>query len=142
MKNLVATLLLVGCVALAHAQKSLSQTGHKISQGHVFLILNDDGSLTFFQDKKENQKPVEKSTLFLVKDNYTNLYFEWKNPLKYRIVWKDSVYDDERDQAVKAFIAALAGQFGSAVTGLNIDESKSEKVVLAFKNKRSRQENA
>src|SRR5690606_11825787 len=54
-----------------------------------------------------------------------NIYLKWINPLKYKLTWKDSTYIDERDKAINDFINLLVAQFGTPVTSLNNEESKS-----------------
>src|SRR5690606_4204682 len=66
-----------------------------------------------------------KMTFSLKNDNSCNIYLKWINPLKYKLTWKDSTYIDERDKAINDFINLLVAQFGTPVTSLNNEESKS-----------------
>lgn len=41
------------------------------------------------------------------KDNQTQVYFKWINPLKYKLIWKDSTYSDKKDSIILSFQNAI-----------------------------------
>jgi hypothetical protein len=86
-----------------------------------------NGQMNYFTDKNfDDQVALKKKHQLSLKYNYSNLYINWLNPLRYKITWKDSTYTDDRDQAVNSFIGLLANQFGSPLTGLSkSDPAKS-----------------
>jgi hypothetical protein len=51
-----------------------------------------------------------------------NIYLKWINPLRYKLIWKDSTMTDERDKAINDFVNLLVAQFGKPVSELNASE--------------------
>jgi hypothetical protein len=56
-------------------------------------------------------RTIRNEQTFSLTDNYANLNFRWKNPLKFTYTWKDSVYIDEQQAALKDFFKRLTPIF-------------------------------
>lgn len=99
----------------------------KVKDGVLYLIFDGKNIEYFTSDQTaDSKKSINgKMTFSLKNDNTCNIYLKWLNPLKYKLTWKDSTYIDERDKAVNDFINLLVSQFGTPVTSLNNEESKS-----------------
>ncbi len=104
------------------AQKPIKFEIKEKKKNVIYLSLSDDKKeLESIVSDSENEKDSKKTENS--KDNSVNIYFEWINPLKYKLAWKDSTMVDERDKAVNDFVSLLVAQFGKPVSELNIPES-------------------
>ena len=82
----------------------------------VYLRLEDNTAAPRDLDKEQN---------FSLMDDYCNLNFRWKNPLKFIFTWKDSAYANEQQEAEKSFLKSFGGLFGGAEPGAAASNSKS-----------------
>lgn len=128
MKKIISLILICFLFASsANAQKALSINGKKVKDGVIYLTF-DGKTLEYFTPDKtaDSKKIVDESMTFTLKDdNSCNIYLKWVNPLKYKLTWKDTTYIDERDKAINDFVNLLVTQFGTPVTSLNNNETKS-----------------
>lgn len=125
-KIILAIIVCLFAQTLVFSQKSLSISGEKVKDGAIYLTF-DGKKLEYFTPDKiaDSKKSVkEKMTFSLKDDNSCNIYMKWINPLKYKIVWKDSTYIDERDKAINDFVELLVSQFGKPVKSLNETDVK------------------
>jgi hypothetical protein len=129
----ITSLLIAALVIKIQAQSRVDVPGVKVTDEHIFFIVDKETKMIkSFTSKNENQNSIKSGErMFSLKHSFSNLYFRWINPVKYRFEWKDSIYNDERDEAIKKFIEALAGQFGSPV--LNLNKEASAKAVSKVK---------
>jgi hypothetical protein len=126
--SIVLIIILILKFPSLFAQEALDVQGKKIiKDGRIYFILKDKNIEYFtYDDTPDGRKNSKDLVTFSLKDdNFCNIYLKWINPLRYRITWKDSLYNDERDKTINDFIALLTAQFGSSVTSLNKTESKS-----------------
>lgn len=112
--------LLLGIQYLC-AQKTLELEIRDKKKEVIYMNI-DNNNLEFFIDNNNNENDSRKNVNS--KENHINLYLKWANPLRYKLTWKDSILDDERDKLINDFVSMLVGQFGSSVTDLNIAKSQ------------------
>ncbi|HMP31319.1 MAG TPA: hypothetical protein PKD85_17065, partial [Saprospiraceae bacterium] len=96
------------------AMTGRSQKGYDIDKGHLYMYLNAEGKIEFFKTSngKNSSVTLGFESNFNVKNlNSVNIYFEWLNPLKYKMTWQDELYDDERYKKVKDYVYMFLGQF-------------------------------
>lgn len=108
MKNYFTLLILVATFQMT-AQSVLSKQDEFVKNKSLYL--NYDASkkqLNYFTKKNyDDQQPLEKEYQFSLKYNYSNVYISWINPLRYKVLWKDSTYVDDRDLKVQTFFKTL-----------------------------------
>jgi hypothetical protein len=111
-----------------YGQKALDFHGKKIRDSRIYIVLNGTEIEYFTHKKTEDSKSkFKENQKFSLKDgNDCNIFMKWLNPLKYRIVWKDSISTDDRDKAIKDFVDLLTAQFGSSDTSLNKDVNAND----------------
>lgn len=78
----------------------------------------EDGSAAF--------RTLSKEQNFTLTDNYANINFRWKNPLKYTFTWKDSTYANEQEAALNDFVKLLRPLFNLPSN----DASKSNELMM------------
>jgi hypothetical protein len=88
------------------------------AQGKIlkYLKLEDNNAAT---------REITSEQTFSLTDNYSNLNFRWKNPLKYTFTWKDSTYADEQQAALKDFLKLLTPLFNLPDAGSAANNSAS-----------------
>lgn len=137
MKKTISLIAICFLIASSvYAQKALSIQGKKVKDGVIYLTF-DGKTLEYFTPDKtaDSKKNVDESMTFvLIDDNSCNIYLKWFNPLKYKLTWKDTTYNDERDKAINDFVTLLIAQFGSPITSLN----KTENAALAEKSTKTK----
>ncbi|WP_162549846.1 hypothetical protein [Hymenobacter nivis] len=130
MKTFTFTFLLFSVTYLTgFAQQSLYPRGKKIKDQALYLSMDaTDNTLSYFLTGKtsDNPIPIKDGIIFsLAGDNSCSIYMKWLNPLKYKVLWKDTTFTDDRDKALSDFVGLLTSQFGTPVTSLNSAETKS-----------------
>ena len=132
-KTISAIVVCFLLVLSGFAQRATSFEDEIVKDGQIYLIYDDNTLEYFTREKTPNGRATiqDSITLSLKDDNACNIYLKWINPLKYRLIWKEVTYSDERDQAINDFISKLVSQFGSAVTSLNKKDisSRSEQAT-------------
>jgi hypothetical protein len=127
---LIALALLFTSVNLANAQQSkIKIKGIKVKKKNVNFSAN--GTLIqhlTLEDNTASPQDLEtkKTYTFSLIDNYANINFRWKNPLKYKFTWKDSVYNDEQQQALKDFLKLLNPLFNIPTETSSANKSSVE----------------
>lgn len=140
------TILLIAavcCFFAASAQQALREPGDLVHGKSVYVIFNPkDKSLKYFDGKdRDGRKPLEHVSHLALREPFSNIYMKWLNPLKYNVVWKDSVFSDGDVESVKKFLelfSGVLGSFGESEAGEEVKKSttavaKSGNVPLATK---------
>lgn len=96
------------------------------AQGKFLKYLN-------LEDNNAATREITSEQTFSLTDNYSNLNFRWKNPLKYTFTWKDSTYADEQQAALKDFLKVLTPLFNlpDASNAANNSASRSNAKATA-----------
>lgn len=135
-----AFLLLLGNSMVAHSQQKFMRIkGIKVSKTNINFDASDD-QLSWLKSEDGTAAPRDiskESQTFTLTDNYANINFRWKNPLKYKYLWKDSVYDDEQQVAMREFFKLVTPLFNapsSATTEGNKSLSLAEINAAQAKN--------
>ncbi|MFD3000395.1 hypothetical protein ACFS7Z_08500 [Pontibacter toksunensis] len=128
MKQLLVVIILSLLCYEGFAQRVIPSQGNKVDKKRLYFLVHDE-KLKYFtlEDGEDDKEPVGEERSFALKKRYNNLYFKWLNPIKYTYEWKDTTYNDERDEAVKEFVNILTSPFRSA--GLNMDIAESSKAL-------------
>lgn len=117
MKNQLSLtlLILLLCANFAKGQKLEIDVHPKKNTAFYIKVNPAANSVSYFlaEDANDAKRRIGG------KANSINLYIEWLNPLKYGLIWKDSLKVDPRDKIIGDYISVLAGQFGSGLTSLN-----------------------
>src|ERR1051325_1705432 len=116
-------LVLLTVIYFAHysasAQTPISDKDNFITDKAIYLKY-ESNKLGFFKTgDADGVEPLKSVHRFELKGNFSNIYFNWLNPLKYHISWVDTSYADDRDKTVEDFMSLFVGQFGSDLSDLN-----------------------
>ncbi|MGJ1384420.1 MULTISPECIES: hypothetical protein [Sphingobacterium] len=121
-KSLYIFLVTLCLLDLCYGQDAIKPRRHIVANNNIYLIYNDrDNSLEYFdfaKDKRSSQDVIDNDQ-FEVKGNTScNVYVSWLNPLKYRISFKDSVYEDPDIKVLSDFLKLAYGSLNtSAASG-------------------------
>lgn len=126
-ERLTFLLICVLSIEYANSQKTIRTQGEIIKGKALYFIKEDNNDINFFtrQSGIDDKEDVRAQKVFALKGNYSNIYFKWLNPLKYKITWKDSTYVDDRDKAIRDLVSSVAGRFGLNTTEQNKAESRN-----------------
>jgi len=107
----ITTLFLL-VTTISYSQSSSLGKGKKVKHGYIFLELDQNDKLRHFSnyDHPESTKVLKSTTYDLVDDNSCNIYIKWLNPIRYKFLWKDTVYVDERDKVISDYLNLLSSQ--------------------------------
>lgn len=121
-----STLSLLSILA-AKSQQTLRTQGEIIQGKSLYFIKENNNEINFFtrQSGIDDKEDIRSKKVFALRGNYSNIYFRWLNPLKYKITWKDSTYVDDRDKSIRDLIANVASRFGLATPEQNKAESNN-----------------
>ncbi|UKT65099.1 hypothetical protein [Pedobacter mucosus] len=87
-------------------QKNIKITGIKVSTTNINFDTSDS-LLKYLNIENGTAAPRDlkkEVQTFSMTDDYANINFKWKNPLKYSYTWKDELVDDEQEAAMKEFL--------------------------------------
>lgn len=119
-----------------------------INSGSAYLDYSfETKKLEMFVIDSKNQSPDEyavlsdKNVLMLNKRQDFNFYLRWINPLKYKVVWIDSVSVDESYRQMEMFVSSLKVVFNLDVTSSSksIDLGDTENVNVNKKSTKEKQ---
>jgi hypothetical protein len=93
--------------------KKVKITGIKVKDKLNINFDADMSGVSYLHLESGNaaKKVLNKPQTFSLTDDYANLNFVWRNPLKYEFIWKDSTYADEQREELKNFIKLLGPIF-------------------------------
>lgn len=106
-------------LSLAIGQNPSSPAAEKLKGNSVYFVYENQ-KLEYFapHDKSADKGEAADSMVFSMKNgNHANIYMKWLNPLKYRLMWKDTSYVDERDKIINEFVLQLVAQFAGQIPG-------------------------
>ncbi len=127
MKKSIILLLCLAMAITTSAQKKLRIKGTLVTKRNIHFVFSG-GTLEYFVPEMgmDSRGPIKVSKPFALKDNYANLYFEWKNPLRFKYAWTDSVYDDPDNTKARDFLTSFIGSFGTDITSINKTKGASD----------------
>lgn len=118
MKNIrIYTLIL--CIVNLYVVSGQDRTIETLGKDDtMYIYLNDDRSFFVVNNKGQDKKPsLEKENIINIRRNYMELYFEWRNPLKYQLTIKDSLIVDSRIEDVNKAIKNITAIISKANGG-------------------------
>lgn len=90
------------------SQSALKLNREKVTAKELYFSLEGDKLVYFMQkDGPASAEVIDKKQTFSLTRNYTNLFFQWLNPVKYKYTWKDSLYTDEQYTTIANFTKLL-----------------------------------
>lgn len=110
-RTFVATLLLTGSLTF-----SFQGRAETISNNTLYIRLSESNKKLSYSGSgvDDGMTSIRDSILFNVKGGeYCNVYVNWLNPLKYKIQWTDSTFQEKSAKASEEFVSTIMGKFGA-----------------------------
>lgn len=135
-KTLLFVIILSALMTDVNGQKSLESNEAIIEDSRVYIRLSGKEIYYFSKSTEEDGDASMRNPqkLILKNGNHCNIFMKWLNPLRYKIVWEDSVYLDSRDVAIGKFIKLLSSQFTSLKTDKDTSILEGEGAILKRSN--------
>lgn len=104
--------LLLSVTTILHSQSLSLGKEEKVEHGYIFLELDNNNKLRHFSsyNHPERTKVLKSTTFNLAGGNSCNIYIKWLNPIRYKFLWKDTIYEDERDKIISDYLNLLSSQ--------------------------------